>query len=308
MQCARDAAAVGQGFTRLKPPSHLDLKLPSPLEPLDDARAARRGVRILLKRDDLIHPDLPGNKWRKLAPNLAAAREQGYSTLLTFGGAYSNHLSATAAAGHYFGFDTVGVVRGEEHLPLNPVLAKATGFGMRLTYLDRTAYRAKQTPTVLDPLLAEFGRCYVLPEGGSNALAVRGCADPVAEMIEPFDTICCAVGTGGTLAGIASALEPGRRALGFAVLKGGGFLRADVAALQTAGYQRVTGNWSIETGFHTGGYARQSPELARFIADFEHEHGIRLNRVYEAKMMLGLMSLLERGRFAPGGTVVALLA
>ena len=308
MQCARDPAAAGQGFTRFKLPSHLALNLPSPLEPLDEARAARRGVRIVLKRDDLIHPDLPGNKWRKLAPNLAAAREQGHSTLLTFGGAYSNHLSATAAAGHHFGFATVGVVRGEEHLPLNPALAKAAAFGMRLTYLDRTAYRAKNTPAVLDPLRERFGDCYVLPEGGSNALAVRGCAELVSELTEPYDVICCAVGTGGTLAGIASALEPGRRALGFAVLKGGEFLNADVAALQTAAYQRVTANWSIETGFHGGGYARQPAELAEFAADFEQRHGIRLNRVYEAKMMLGLTSLVERGRFAAGSTVVALLA
>ncbi|HEY3873646.1 MAG TPA: pyridoxal-phosphate dependent enzyme [Actinocrinis sp.] len=308
MQRARDEAAGGRGFTHLKPPSHLILNLPSPLEPLDDARAARRGVRILLKRDDLIHPDLPGNKWRKLAPNLAAARDQGHSMLLTFGGAFSNHLSATAAAGHYFGFGTVGVVRGEQHLPLNPVLAKAAAFGMRLTYLDRSAYRAKGTPAVLDPLLEEFGPCYVLPEGGSNALAVRGCAALVAEIAEPFDAICCAVGTGGTLAGIASALGDGRRAVGFAVLKGGGFLRADVAALQSAGFRRVTGNWSLETGFHGGGYAKQSPGLVRFATEFEHEHGVRLDPVYEAKMMLGLMTLVESGRFAAGSTVVALLA
>jgi 1-aminocyclopropane-1-carboxylate deaminase len=308
MQHARDQATGGRGFTDLKPPSHLVLNLPSPLEPLEDARSARRDVRILLKRDDLIHPDLPGNKWRKLAPNLAAAQDQGHTTLLTFGGAYSNHLSATAAAGYYFGFATIGVVRGEQHLPLNPVLAKAAAFGMRLTYLDRTAYRVKHTPAVLDALRQEFGHCYLLPEGGSNALAVRGCAGLVAEIAEPFDAICCAVGTGGTLAGIASALEGGRRAVGFAVLKGGGFLHADVAALQTAGCRRVTGNWSIETGFHGGGYARRSPELARFAADFEHEHGVRLDPVYEAKMMLGLMNLVEGGRFAPGSTIVALLA
>jgi 1-aminocyclopropane-1-carboxylate deaminase len=133
----------------LSPVHPLELNVPSPLEQLDDDRLTRRGVRVLLKRDDLIHPDFPGNKWRKLAPNLAAAREQGHTTLLTFGGAYSNHLRAVAAAGHHFGFQTVGVVRGEEHLPLNEVLAAASDFGMRLTYLDRAAYRDKTRQTRL---------------------------------------------------------------------------------------------------------------------------------------------------------------
>lgn len=292
----------------LSPVHPLELNTPSPLEQLDDDRLTRRGVRVLLKRDDLIHPDFPGNKWRKLVPNLVAAREQGHTTLLTFGGAYSNHLRAVAAAGHHFGFQTVGVVRGEQHLPLNEVLASASDFGMRLTYLDRAAYRDQTTTHVLNRFRSEFGNCYVLPEGGSNALAVRGCAEIPREIAEPFDVICCAVGTGGTLAGISGGLSDGQRALGFAVLKGGDFLNDDVAVLQRAAYGTVRSNWSIETGLHCGGYAKRTPALDAFMADFEQRHGVRLNWVYEAKMLLGLFGLVEAGRFPVDTTIVAVLA
>ncbi|WP_249714268.1 1-aminocyclopropane-1-carboxylate deaminase/D-cysteine desulfhydrase [Rhizomonospora bruguierae] len=174
-----------------------------------DERVNRAGVRLLVKRDDLIHPEFPGNKWRKLKYNLVAAVDQGHDTLLTFGGAYSNHIRATAAAGYYFGFDTVGVIRGEEHLPLNPSLAYAVSRGMRLTYLDRATYREKRSPPVIGVLREVWGRFYLLPEGGSNALAVRGCAELPAEIVEQFDVICCPIGTGGTLAGIAAGLRVG---------------------------------------------------------------------------------------------------
>lgn len=178
--------------------------LPSPVQELHDERVARRRVRLFLKRDDLIHPDLPGNKWRKLEYNLADAAACGARTLLTFGGAYSNHIRAVAAAGHHFGFATVGVIRGEEHLPLNPTLAFAVAHGMTLTYLDRTTYRAKNTPAVVSSLRHRFGEFFLLPEGGSNAAAVRGVAKLPAELTIPYDVVCCPCGTGGTLAGIAA--------------------------------------------------------------------------------------------------------
>jgi 1-aminocyclopropane-1-carboxylate deaminase len=282
--------------------------MPSPLEPLEDDRLTRHGIRVLLKRDDLIHPDIPGNKWRKLALNLEAAREAEQQTLLTFGGAYSNHLQAVAAAGYYFGFQTVGVIRGEEHLPLNKVLTTASHFGMQFTYMDRATYREKTSAAVLDQLRSEFGDCYVLPEGGSNALAVQGCTDIPREISEPFDVICCAVGTGGTLAGIVGGLSAGQRALGFAVLKGGEFLNDDVATLQQAAFGTVHTNWSVETGFHCGGYAKRTPALDAFITSFEQQHGIELNWVYEAKMLLGLFTLIEAGHFSTDTTIVAVLA
>jgi 1-aminocyclopropane-1-carboxylate deaminase len=279
--------------------------IPSPLVELADDRFARHGVRLLLKRDDLIDPDLPGNKWRKLKYNVPPAQQAG--TLLTFGGAYSNHLRATAAAGRRFGFDTIGVVRGEEHLPLNPSLAYAAAQGMHLTYLDRARYRRKHSAEVVAALRARFGDFYLLPEGGSNALAVRGCAELPAEITTDFDVIATPCGTGGTLAGIAAGLRAGQRAIGFSALRGGEFLAGEVAALQRAALGAETGNWTIEYDYHFGGYARSTAELATFGADFSDRHGLTLDRIYLAKMMFGLVRLVERGSIAPDTTIVAVI-
>src|SRR5690606_2632408 len=156
--------------------AHLRPLLPSPLREAVDGRFGRRGVRLLLKRDDLIHPELVGNKWRKLAPNLGEAAGR---TVLTFGGAYSNHLRATAAAGRLLGLRTVGVVRGQELAgrPLNPSLARCAADGMRLHFVDRSTYRRKTEPETLAAVLRAAGAedAYVVPEGGSNSAAVRGC-------------------------------------------------------------------------------------------------------------------------------------
>jgi 1-aminocyclopropane-1-carboxylate deaminase len=264
-----------------------------------------RGVRIVLKRDDLIHPELPGNKWRKLKYNLVAAREQGASTLLTFGGAYSNHIRATAAAGRIHGFRTVGIIRGEQHLPLNESLATAVGNGMQLGYMDRSTYRSKTDPAVLARLRHRFGEFYLLPEGGSNALAVKGCREIVPEIDEDFDVICCPVGTGGTLAGIAASLPPGKRAIGFSALKGGAqFLPAEVRRLQGAD---VTANVTIIDDYAFGGFAKRTPELDEFIEEFREAHGIDLEWVYVAKMLYGIHALVDNGTFASGGTVVAVI-
>ncbi len=206
-------------------------RVPSPLQHLADDLMRAAGVEVWLKRDDLIHPEVPGNKWRKLKYNLAEAAKRGDRTLLTCAGAYSNHIRAVAAAGCWRGFATIGIIRGEEHLPLNPSLAYATRQGTRLGYLSREAYRRKADPEVADALRREFGSFYLLPEGGSNDLAARGCAELPAEIGMGFDVICCPCGTGGTLAGIAAGLRPGQRAVGFSVLKGAGFLDGDVAGL-----------------------------------------------------------------------------
>ncbi|WP_432947234.1 1-aminocyclopropane-1-carboxylate deaminase/D-cysteine desulfhydrase [Kribbella sp. CA-253562] len=286
----------------------VELQVPSPLETLADDRLGAAGVRVLLKRDDLIHPELPGNKWRKLKYNLVAARAGGYETLLTFGGAYSNHIRATAAAGYYGGFRTIGVIRGEPHDPLNPSLAYAVSRGMRLTYLDRGTYRDKGSATVLEKLRQEFGEFYLLPEGGSNAEAVRGCAELPAEIAEDFDAILCAVGTGGTLAGIASGLGNGQRAIGVPALKGAQFLENEVAELQRQTFGSSTANWTLDYAHHYGGYAKRTAELDEFIADFEQRHGLRLDWVYVAKMMAALFDAIGRGEIARGSTVVAVIS
>jgi 1-aminocyclopropane-1-carboxylate deaminase len=291
----------------LTPLRGLNVRLPSPVDELKDERTADLGLRVYLKRDDLIHPEIPGNKWRKLKYNLAEARRRNQRTLLTFGGAYSNNIRATAAAGYHYGFSTIGVVRGEERLPLNPILAYAVEHGMHLAYLDRSRYRNKTSDSVIEGLRDQFGDFYLLPEGGSNGLAVRGCSELPAEIATPFDVICCAVGTGGTLAGIAAGLPDGPRAMGFATLKGGGFLVDDVRRLQEA-FGRVTQNWSIETNYHFGGFARRTPELDGFVEEFRAVHGITLDWVYEAKMMYGLFAEAAAGAFDRGTVIVAVLA
>ncbi|MFB9461876.1 1-aminocyclopropane-1-carboxylate deaminase/D-cysteine desulfhydrase [Streptomyces cinereospinus] len=282
-------------------------RLPSPVREAHDDRFARRGVRLLLKRDDLIHPDLVGNKWRKLAPNLAAAHGR---TVVTFGGAYSNHLRATAAAGRLLGLDTVGVVRGQElaDRPLNPSLARCVADGMRLHFVDRSAYRRKSDPDTLAALLRACGAgdAYVVPEGGSNAPAVRGCRALGEELRGQADVVALACGTGGTLAGLAAGLDPGQRALGIPVLKGG-FLTSAIRSLQEAAFGGPRGHWHLDDRFHCGGYARTTPGLDAFAADFEDRHGLPVERLYVAKMLYGLVALAEEGAFARGSTVAAVV-
>ncbi|MFF8839552.1 1-aminocyclopropane-1-carboxylate deaminase/D-cysteine desulfhydrase [Streptomyces sp. NPDC015130] len=283
--------------------SPLRPRLPSPLEPVEDERLARRGLTLLLKRDDLIHPDLPGNKWRKLALNLRAA---GGRPVLTFGGAYSNHLRATAAAGRLLGFPTIGVVRGDELAgrPLNPSLARCAADGMRLEFVDRATYRAKGDPATLAALLERApAETYVVPEGGSNVLAVRGCVELGRELAEAADVVAVACGTGGTLAGLAAGLSPGQSALGIPVLKGG-FLGAEVRALQEAAFGGTRGDWALDERFHCGGYARTGPALEAFAQDFEARHGLAIERLYVAKMLYGLVNLAQEGAF-PAGTRLA---
>ncbi len=295
----------------LPDPRALRPRLPSPVQEIEDAPFARRGVRLLLKRDDLIHPELPGNKWRKLAPNLRAAAAAGERALLTFGGAYSNHLRATAAAGRLLGFATIGVVRGDElaDAPRNPSLARCAADGMRLHFIDRARYRRRADPEVLAELRDRFGAFRLIPEGGSNALAAQGCTELGQELRGAADTVAVACGTGGTLAGLAAGLGPGQRALGFPVLKGGRphFLQEAVEELQRAAFGGPRGDWRLEDRFHCGGYARRTPELDAFAAAFEDRHGLPLERIYVAKLLHGLTTLAEEGAFAPGSTVAAVI-
>ncbi|HVB41859.1 MAG TPA: pyridoxal-phosphate dependent enzyme [Streptosporangiaceae bacterium] len=284
-----------------------EVRIPSPLERLADDWLEDLGIQVWLKRDDLIHPDLPGNKWRKLKYNLTAAAGQGQRTLLTFGGAYSNHLRATAAAGRYCGFATIGIIRGEEHIPLNPSLAYAVQQGMRLSYLDRQTYRRKTDLAVMDSLRREFGQFYLLPEGGSNELAVRGCSELPAEIKVDFDVICCPCGTGATLAGIAAGLESGRRAVGLSALKGAEFLESAVADLQVRAFGHRTDNWHIEHGFHCGGFAKENSELESFIAGFRRRNGLNIDRIYVAKMLHGIYSLAQAQAFKRGSRIVAVI-
>ncbi|GHI05073.1 1-aminocyclopropane-1-carboxylate deaminase [Streptomyces cellostaticus] len=282
-------------------------RLPSPLQELRDDRFSRHGVRLLLKRDDLIHPELIGNKWRKLVPNIEAAQGRA---LVTFGGAYSNHLRATAAAGRLLGLGTTGVVRGQELAgrPLNPSLSRCAADGMRLHFVDRSTYRHKSEPETLAAILRAAGAegAYVVPEGGSNAQAVRGCRALGEELRGRADVVAVACGTGGTLAGLAAGLAARQRALGIPVLKGG-FLAHDIEALQERAFGARTGAWSLDDRFHFGGYARTAPALDAFAEDFEQRHALPVERLYVAKLLYGLVALAEEGAFARGTTVAAVV-
>jgi len=266
----------------------------------------KAGVRLLVKRLDLVHPFISGNKWYKLKYNLITAREQGFETLLSFGGAYSNHIHALAEAGVEYGFKTIGVIRGEEHSPLNPTLQFAVDHGMQLHYLNRADYRRKGSEEIIEGLKDEFGDFYLIPEGGSNALALKGCVEIITEIDQPFDVIACACGTAGTLSGLIAGLQGQRQALGLAVLKGAGFLRQEVRSLlSAAGYQQYE-NWQINLDYHFGGYAKTKPELLAFMRSFEATQGIPLEPVYTGKLMLGLYELIAANYFQNGQTVLVL--
>lgn len=285
---------------------------PSPLQEVRDERFERFGVRLLLKRDDLVHPVIPGNKWRKLAPNLRAALAQGHDTVVTFGGAYSNHLRATAAAGRMLGLGTVGIVRGDELAgrPLNESLARCAADGMRLHFVSRGDYRRKAEPGVEERLLTGAGvgaaGAYVVPEGGSNGLALAGCEELGRELRGLTDVAAVACGTGGTLAGLAAGLGPGQRALGVPVLAGG-FLDAEIRSLQRAAFGGPAGSWALAEGFHHGGYARVPAELEGFAVEFEARHGVPVERIYVAKLLWALAAVTASGGFPAGTTLTAVI-
>lgn len=279
------------------------------LQPILHPSATRQGIRLLLWRDDLVNPNLPGNKARKLKYNLRQAWADGHTRLLTFGGAYSNHLAAVAAAGRLYGFETIGLVRGEEHLPLNPTLARCVADGMTLHYLDRATYRRRAEPALLAALQRQFGPVYLLPEGGTNKLALPGVAELIGELRQhtDFDAIAVAAGTGGTLAGLALGLSEAAypaRTLGIAALKEADFLRPEVdALLAAAGVPGAT--YELHTAYAFGGYAKLPAELRAFIQGFEADYGVLLDPIYTSKLLYGILDLIEKGHFAPGSTVVA---
>ncbi len=264
-------------------------------------------LRLFVKRDDLLHPHISGNKWRKLKYNLLEASRLGFEKLLTFGGAYSNHLAATAAAGKKFGFSTLGIVRGERVLPLNPTLQFVEDCGMELKFVSRTLFRSKNQPSFFDEINTDPAGFYILPEGGSNCLALQGATESVDEIKSQLghlpDYICTACGTGATLAGIVTSMGNAGMALGFPVLKGG-FMQKEVAGFLENCIGKTFSNWQIQNSYHFGGYAKFKPELIDFMNAFKLEFGIPLDPIYTGKMAFGVFDLAEKGFFEKGATVV----
>lgn len=273
---------------------------------IEDDLLKEAGITLAVRREDLIHPYISGNKWYKLKYNLAEAQKSGYGKLLTFGGAYSNHIYAVAAAGKIFGFETIGVIRGEEHIPLNPTLSFAASCGMKLFYLSRSAYRRKNEREIIESLVRNFGKFYLIPEGGSNQLAVKGCSEIVGSIEDEFDVICCACGTGGTLAGLICGLNGIRKALGFSVLRGAYFLSKQVENLVKNSSGKIFNNWQINFDYHFGGYARFDLHLINFIERFQNNTGIPLEPIYTGKMIFGIYDLVRKGFFSKGTKIIAL--
>lgn len=299
--------------------SQLQQHPPSPLVELPDYRWQAAGVRLLIKRDDYLAPapgdPFCGNKWRKLKYNLLHAREQPYNALLSFGGAYSNHIAALASAGRWLGYPTIGVIRGEEvH---NHTLSRAREDGMQLIFVSRTDFRAYSG--LADYWQQRFPGAYVLPEGGSNELALPGCAELAQEVYQQLGdcwptVLAVACGTGGTLTGMARGIRPlcGPQAvgpkpqlMGVSVLKGRFMTQAVHDRMATLEADTCWPHWHIEEDFHQGGYAKTTPALLHFMAEMEQLHGLLLDPVYTSKLLFGLFSLLAQGRFEAGSTVVA---
>ncbi|WP_282136574.1 1-aminocyclopropane-1-carboxylate deaminase/D-cysteine desulfhydrase [Seonamhaeicola maritimus] len=260
------------------------------------------GVDLFIKREDEIHPFVSGNKYRKLKYNLLKAKSSGFETLLTFGGAFSNHIAAAAYAGKIYGFKTIGVIRGEElkgKIEENETLRFAKSNGMQFEFVSREVYRNKNEADFQRNLKEFFGDFYLVPEGGTNELAVKGCEEILSETDKDFDYVCSAVGTGGTLSGLINCSKPGQQVLGFPALKGD-FLKEDISKFVT----KI--NWDLVTDYHFGGYAKINNDLVTFINKFKADNEIPLDPVYTGKMIFGIFDLIKKGFFKKGTKILAI--
>ena len=263
-------------------------------------------ISLYLKREDLLHSEVSGNKFRKLKYNISRALEQKQKTLLTFGGAFSNHIAATAAAGKLFGLKTIGIIRGEElgkelesTLAQNPTLKFANSCGMQFKFVSRSNYREKDTREFHEKLKNEFGEFYLVPEGGTNDLAVKGCQEILNEKDRQFHFIAASVGTGGTLAGLINASDINQKVLGFPALKGD-FLSEEIEKYS------IKNNWELKTDYHFGGYAKVDSELINFINNFKKKYKIQLDPVYTGKLVFGIFDLIKGGYFPSGSKILTI--
>ena len=257
---------------------------------------------VYLKPDYLNHPFISGNKYRKLKYNILEAEKLDKSILLTFGGAYSNHIAAVAAAGKEFGFKTIGVIRGDEladKISKNPTLTFAKQQGMEFYFISRESYREKTSETFIKGLKSKYGDFYLIPEGGTNNFAVKGCEEILTKADKTFDFICCSVGTGGTISGLINSSHSKQKILGFPALKGD-FLREEISKFANKS------NWELIKDYHFGGYAKINTELISFINWFKVTNNIPLDPVYTGKMMFGIYDLMKQGYFPKGSKILAI--
>jgi 1-aminocyclopropane-1-carboxylate deaminase len=271
------------------------------LTKIDDPLLAQYQIELWMKRDDLLHPVISGNKWRKLKYIIDHALSLGADTLVSMGGAYSNHLHALAYAGKVLGLKTIGLVRGELPEILTPTLQDMKNWGMELKFVSRTDYRQLRQYKEWQDLPGLKPRQYWVPEGGAQPLALKGVAELVGEIAVPYDTICMPCGTGTTLAGIIEAAPQQVSVLGFAALKNAAYLRAEV----DAALSQSRNGWQINLDYHFGGFAKTNAELNAFIEDFELKTTIPLDPVYTGKMMYAIYDLIQKHYFKPGERIIA---
>jgi 1-aminocyclopropane-1-carboxylate deaminase len=259
-------------------------------------------ISLHIKREDLLHPIISGNKFRKLKYNLEEAKKQNKKVLLTFGGAFSNHIVAVAGAGKEYGFETIGIIRGEElqdKISENPSLLQAQQSGMKFVFISREQYRLKETPDFIEKLRKDFGDFYLLPEGGTNELAIKGCEEILTETDSQYTHICTSIGTGGTITGIINSSAYNQNIIGFSSLKGD-FLQNDITKF--ANKQ----NWTVNCEYHFGGYGKVTDELIDFINTFYLKYQIPLDPIYTGKMMFGIMNLIENNYFPANSKILAI--
>jgi 1-aminocyclopropane-1-carboxylate deaminase len=264
-------------------------------------------VELFIKREDLIHPFVSGNKFRKLKYNLQEAKKLKKKALFTYGGAFSNHIVATAVAGKIAGFKTFGIIRGdelgkklEETLEENATLREAHNNGMKFQFVSREQYRQKSSFGFVEKMKNKWGDFYVIPEGGTNCLAVDGCEEILTKEDSEFNYICSAVGTGGTISGLINASKKNQKIIGFPALKGN-FLSEEIKK-----YVGRKKNWSLQKAYHFGGYAKHDEELITFINNFTAETGVLLDPVYTGKMLFGILDLIKKDEFTEGSKILAI--
>lgn len=262
-----------------------------------------QGIELFIKREDLLHPLISGNKFRKLKYNLREAALKDSKVLLTFGGAFSNHIVAVAAAGKENGFKTVGIIRGEElfdQIDNNPSLSLAKKLGMEFEFISRTHFRSKDDIAFINDLIAKYGgSVYVIPEGGTNEHAIKGCEEILSESDNNFDFVCLPVGTGGTISGIINSAQTNQQIIGFSSLKG------DFLSDVICNFVSKT-NWKLNTDYHFGGYGKVTDDLISFLNQFYQKTNIPLDPVYTGKMMFGVLDLIEKGFFPKNSKILAI--
>jgi len=284
----------------------------SELQPLHHPLFTQHNVRVQVKRDDIIHPIISGNKWRKLKYNLAHVQHnKNINGVLSFGGSYSNHIHALAFACYQHKIQCVGVIRGEEKYANNFTLTWARHWGMQLHFVDRKTYRRRHDADYLVQLQQKFPNYFIVPEGGSNELAISGVAEIINELSQQtdFDTLMTPTGSGGTLAGLIAgdcdSCSCSHRVLGVAVLKEADYL-VDIIKSLLPDSAKHHDNWQLLTDFHRGGYAKFSPFDATRILEFNHVTGVDFEPVYSGKMVLAFLDLLEQGFFSQRESIVLL--